>query len=227
MLGKYHWLGKLAFAGMTVLIWFVFCATTVFACTPPPITPWYKVSLSILTTDPPKDSPIQISDHGDHIKIQNATSVPIFVETATEGYEEFVGDISINLIDWAEFPNFDAAPIFISATGENEQFARLMEFDQSNVIADNRPDQVEIPTPKEVNVRLLIDGKPYNLQLQVVYELNPGYDPHSVDDHNSACVGYPYFMDITPHFDYKTGIGILFLLLVIIITLAILKKRQK
>ena len=66
---------------------------------------------------------------------------------------------------------------------------RISEVRSEYRIGDNRPDDVEIPSPQLVQIGLTRNEVDHVVSLEIIYTLNEGYDPGSVAAAESACRG--------------------------------------
>ena len=182
----------------------------VYACTPPPQTPWFIPIVSLISSDLPKGS-VEINTTNNNLVLRNVSDYPIFI-TKPNGYEEIMtGQVATFSVSDGDILLVDGYVI------------KTLEF--RNKFEDNRPANAEIPGAQVAQVEVEFDSQLFYFQLSS-YKLNSQYNPHSIYNSSLACRFYPVLFPEAPQLSViviSTPVGLVIILLAYII----LFKRKK
>ena len=209
---KYKIVQKLFLSFVVVGVLINLAIQNVYACTPPPQTPWFTPVVSLISSTLPKDL-FEIDTIENNLVLKNISDYPIFI-TKPNGYEEIMTGQA------ATFSVSDGDTLFVDG------YEEIKDLELRNKFEDNRPANVEIPEAQVAQVEVEFDSQLFYVQLKVSYELNSQYNPHSIYNSSLACRFYPVLFPEAPQLSViviSTPVGLVIILLAYII----LFKRKK
>ena len=140
------------------------------ACSPAPPTPWFLETLSIHETYP--FSGLLFVDDGYSLRVT-------FDEGRTVRVNGIEGPRPVSRLAAFEIIN---NTLFLGRVP-------VAELQPLNVIQDDRPEGVEVPSPQTGELLFYVDDTTFSIMFEVIYHLFPGYIPDSVYNYNHACRG--------------------------------------
>ena len=143
------------------------------ACDPPTKTPWFNENLRVSEEELPQGISFKEGEYGQLI-LHNDSDSKLILQTLSSDLA-IGGQGSIELS--VSGPSLFAGP------------ARISEVRSEFRIGDNRPDDVEIPSPQLVPIGLTRNEADHVVSLEIIYTLNEEYDPGSVAAAENACRG--------------------------------------
>ena len=192
-------LRRLIASVLCVLVPFLFMVglpgSPVYACTPPPPTPWFETETHLIATNLPAN--VKVADTTDGtVVLENNGNVPL--DVVLSGQEQASGGrYTVKPGDAATF-----------ATGGgyygellSVDFYEITQLEHRNVIEDNRPANPPLPEPQVAWVQVLMAQQSYYVQLRITYRLSEHYRADSVyAAQNVRCpeTSYDGFLFILP-----------------------------
>ena len=143
------------------------------ACTPPERTPWFSENLRVSEEELPQGISFEESERGRLILHNDSDSRLILQTPSSDLAIARKGSIELSVFG----PGLFAGPKMISEVRSEYR------------IGDNRPDDVEIPSPQMVQIGLTRNEADHVIFLEISYTLNEGYRPGSVAAAEKACRG--------------------------------------
>ena len=145
----------------------------VSACTPPETTPWFSENLTVLEEELPQGISFEEAEHGRLILHNDSDSTFILQTLSSNLVIRGQGSIELSVFG----PSLFSGP------------KKISEVRSEFRIGDNRPADVEIPSPQLVNIGITRNGVDYRVSLEIIYTLNEGYRSESVAAAENACRG--------------------------------------
>ena len=158
-------------AVITAIFLIVLRVDAASACTPPGITPWFNENLRASEEEMPQGISFEEGEHG-RLILHNDSESGLILQTLSS-------DLAIGGQGSSELSGFGLS-LFAGPK-------RISEVRSEYRIGDNRPDDVEIPSPQLVQIGLTRNEVDHVVSLEIIYTLNEGYDPGSVAAAESAC----------------------------------------
>lgn len=103
------------------------------------------------------------------------------------------------------------------------------DFENRNIVRDNRPADTWPPDYQDVTVPIVLEGKDYFVKLRIIYTINQFYDPNSVAAQNINCPGsatpfdYYFLVCLNPY----VLVGALFLFVLAVAVIIRRKSKRK
>jgi hypothetical protein len=178
---------------------------SVYACTPPPITPWFSEQLSFADSNLPSTV-----SHLSELNFINTEDSPFYFL-----YDGEKKDMGKQLLFRISFGEFDG--IYVNQYYFNE-------FEHRNKIGDNRPENTQPPGYQDVIIPVTLDEKQYAIKLRITYEINQNYNPKSIEQQDVDCSygNPPLLYCLYP----PVIIGLAFLTALIIVLIIVRKKSS-
>ena len=183
-MSKYKFNRRIISSSAITALLVIFNVQKVYACTSTPPTPWFIPSVSLISSNlPDTAAEIRPVDNSLSVKNTSETIIQIIVSGTSQNKNDYY-ELSAGQSAQIQVNNNDDL-ILSSANGE--YYYSIASLDRRNIVADNRPTDVKVPSPQSVTVHLTMNGQPYLIQLQISYALNPDYQPVTILALDSSC----------------------------------------
>lgn len=186
----------------------LFSANAVFACSPGQPDPWYKIDLSFDKTSLPKGVEVVQTDQTDYpYALINHNSEPLYILKENQSIDKYPG---------SGFPDkyqplykiFSDKVYFFSHLDDkwepnqgeiDNNASRQVNINQNvyesvggrkQINEDDRPLNVEIPSPQQFNILTYHKGQEHYITGTLIYSLNNNYDPKRGQKNTEACAQF-------------------------------------
>lgn len=244
-------------AQLTWLLLLVYSASPTFACSPADPTPWFREQLSVERRSFPPGVTVASTGTHIQIGNQSSIPLYL-VSTSTETMplpdqldslppgriiwhkivdgrsftweREYEHTRASSSWSWAAVSGTPSSHIRLSVYRNlfHSQTTTIQPLDPRNPYDEVRPSTPVIPAAQMISVTLLYGKQEINVPVTIRYQLNPDYDPLTVERARNACGSYDLFASTDPltlWFVMSSAVGLLCSPLLLLV--ALLERRRR